>query len=290
MTLNEKQIAAYEAKGAKRWTKSSMDRLYFNATDYGCEFDYYGTGNIRSCRFDGERVSNAEGYRFKSSKVFIDVNTGELSVTTSTSYEDEIREAVEAIMAEVEAETAEPEIAEESEIATEEDTKPVWSDLQEAIVTAHEAVRALAGYGVCGSEPELGGKVDALNAELEAWVRGMAVLAEQGAAHVDRASVMAASERRCEEVQNAIVNGGGVFQSEIEEEGEEEMAKYQIIIEDAAENCDEVLLSEEFADEGEAKARYAELRDEFLAEDGGWRDGLNLWLFADGESVDGESR
>jgi hypothetical protein len=65
---------------------------------------------------------------------------------------------------------------------------------------------------------------------------------------------------------------------------------YQIIIEDAAENCDEVLLSETYPDESEANARYAEMRDEFQAEDGGWRDGLNLWLFANGESVDGESR
>lgn len=68
------------------------------------------------------------------------------------------------------------------------------------------------------------------------------------------------------------------------------MAKYEIIIEDAAENCDEILLSEEFDSEHEANARYAELRKEFLADDGGWRDGLNLWLFADDESVDGESR
>lgn len=66
--------------------------------------------------------------------------------------------------------------------------------------------------------------------------------------------------------------------------------KYEILVEDSAENCDEVLLHEMFSDKGEAKARYAELRDEFLSADGGWRDGLNLWLFANGESVDGESR
>ena len=68
------------------------------------------------------------------------------------------------------------------------------------------------------------------------------------------------------------------------------MAKYQIIIEDAAENCDEIMLNEEFDNEHDAMARYDELREEFLADDGGWRDGLNLWLFADGNSVDCESR
>lgn len=67
------------------------------------------------------------------------------------------------------------------------------------------------------------------------------------------------------------------------------MAKYEIVIEDAAENCDEILLNEEYGDKAKARARYDELRKEFLAGDG-WRDGLNLWLFEDGESADGETR
>ena len=66
--------------------------------------------------------------------------------------------------------------------------------------------------------------------------------------------------------------------------------KYEIIIEDAAENCDEILLKETYADEHEAMASFERLRGEFLADDGGWRDGLNLWLFADGDSIDGESK
>lgn len=115
--LNDKQIAAYEAKGFNRWTKGNMDRLYINARDYGCKFDYYNTGNIRNCYFNGERVSNAEGYRFKSTKVYIDVKTGELSITTSTDYEDEIRAAVEAIITEVENELAEPEKKEENDMS-----------------------------------------------------------------------------------------------------------------------------------------------------------------------------
>lgn len=217
--LNEKQIAAYEARGAKRWTKGNFDRLYINANVYGCEFDYYGTGAIRSCHFNGERVSNAEGYRFKSSKVFIDVNTGELSVTTNTSYESEIREAVEAIMAEVEAETAEPEVIEDeaAEDAITETAAPVWGEAQAAIEAAYDAVRALASYGIC-DDSELGGKVDALLTELRGWKVGMDVLAEQGAAHIDRESVMAASERRGQEIEDAIANGGGTFVADEDED------------------------------------------------------------------------
>lgn len=97
--LNEKQIAKLEAKGFNRWTKGNHDRLYINCTSYGCEFEYYSTGNIKNAYFNGELVSNAEGRRFKGTKVYIDIKTGELNVSTGTDYEREIREAVEAIIA-----------------------------------------------------------------------------------------------------------------------------------------------------------------------------------------------
>lgn len=99
--LTEKQILSYESRGFKRWTKGTMDRLYINCTQYGCEFGYYNTGNISDAYFQGERVSNAEGRRFKATKVYVDVKTGKLHVDTSTGYESEIREAVEAIIASV---------------------------------------------------------------------------------------------------------------------------------------------------------------------------------------------
>ena len=100
ITINAETIANMEAKGFNRWSKGNMDRMYINCQSYGCEFDYYNTGNIRFARFQGETISNAEGYRFKSTKVYVDLKTGELHIQTSTGYEDEIREAVEAILAE----------------------------------------------------------------------------------------------------------------------------------------------------------------------------------------------
>ena len=107
--LTEKQIAAYEAKGFSRWTKGSIDRLYINAKDYGVTYDYYAGGKVSGGEFAGETFGAMEARRFASTKVFVDVKTGELSVTTGTDYEDEIREAVEAIIAEAETAIAEPE-------------------------------------------------------------------------------------------------------------------------------------------------------------------------------------
>jgi hypothetical protein len=98
--LNETTIKNLEAKGFNRWTKGNHDRLYINCTAYGCEFDYYKTGNINHARFQGESISNSEGYRFKSTKVYIDVKTGELNISTATRYEEQIREAVQAIIEE----------------------------------------------------------------------------------------------------------------------------------------------------------------------------------------------
>jgi hypothetical protein len=113
--LNEKQIAAYEAKGFNRWTKGNMDRLYINATDLGAEIDYYKSGNVCSAKWQGESVSNADGRRLLASKVFVDVKTGELSVTTSFDLYDamSVEDAARQLVASIEAELAEPEAEEE---------------------------------------------------------------------------------------------------------------------------------------------------------------------------------
>jgi hypothetical protein len=150
--LNEKTIAAYEGKGFNRWTKGDMDRLYINARDFGCRFNYYNSGNVRDCFFttsDGEevRVSNAEGRRFKATKAYIDIETGGLHIQTATDFEDEIRENIEAIMAEVKAET-EPEtetieVAEEEQTETTE-TEEVTETAETADKTADQEVRRQA--------------------------------------------------------------------------------------------------------------------------------------------------
>lgn len=81
--LNERNIRAYEAKGAHRWTKGNHDRLYIDAKLLGLECECYNTGNIKSATWCGERISNSDARRIKGSSVYIDVNTGELHVDTT---------------------------------------------------------------------------------------------------------------------------------------------------------------------------------------------------------------
>lgn len=105
--LSNEEIKKYEAAGFKRWTKGNMDRLYIDATKLGLELDYYKTGNISHTKWCGEIISNADGYRFKSSKAYVDVATGELHVKDMTSsdwhfhglptLEEKAQEAIAAI-------------------------------------------------------------------------------------------------------------------------------------------------------------------------------------------------
>ena len=64
--MTEQMIAELEAKGFKRWTKGNLDRLYINAAQLGLVCQYYKTGNIRHAEFNGESISNSQGYRYKS--------------------------------------------------------------------------------------------------------------------------------------------------------------------------------------------------------------------------------
>ena len=108
--LTESQIATYEAHGFHRWTMRDMDRLYINAKDLGLEVEYYKTGNVKSARWQGQHISNADARRLLSSKVFIDVKTCKLSVTTSFDLSDamSLEEAAKRAVAEVEAELFAP--------------------------------------------------------------------------------------------------------------------------------------------------------------------------------------
>lgn len=99
--LNEKTIAALEDAGFKRWQKGDYDRLYINAKELGLECDYYKTGNISSATFRGERISNSQGYRYKSAKTYIDVKTGKVRSDYPT-----LQRAAEQMLNEAEQECA----------------------------------------------------------------------------------------------------------------------------------------------------------------------------------------
>ena len=74
--MSDERIAELVAKGFKRWTKSSIDRLYINASQLGLVCSYYNTGNISSAEFNGERISNCQARRYKAAKTFIDIVHG----------------------------------------------------------------------------------------------------------------------------------------------------------------------------------------------------------------------
>ena len=96
--LNETTIKALEDKGFRRWTKGNFDRMYINAVCLGLECSYYKTGNISAAYFNGERISNCQGRRYKDAKTYIDVKTGRLF-----SDIQELKDAAQAILDEVTA-------------------------------------------------------------------------------------------------------------------------------------------------------------------------------------------
>lgn len=115
IALTEETIAKLEGKGFRRWTKGNLDRLYINPKSYGVTYTYYANNKVSGGTFQGTEFGAYEARRFETTKAYIDVKTGELVITTSTDYEDEIREAIETIIAECtpepeanEAEDAEP--------------------------------------------------------------------------------------------------------------------------------------------------------------------------------------
>jgi len=94
--LNENTIKALENKGFKRWTKGNLDRMYINASQLGLECSYYKTGNISAAYFNGELISNSQGYRYKASKTYIDIKTGRVfsDYTTLKEVAQELLDSV----------------------------------------------------------------------------------------------------------------------------------------------------------------------------------------------------
>lgn len=128
MKLNEKQIAALEEKGFRRWTKGTMDRLYINAETMGLEIERRKSGSVSSAYYRGERISNNLGSAMAYAKTYIDIATGELHATNWTLEQDaqqlydETMEALEA------SEVAETESA--TEQATDAETTVPTTDTE----------------------------------------------------------------------------------------------------------------------------------------------------------------
>lgn len=102
MRLNDKQIAALEEKGFKRWTKGNMDRLYIDAEILGLEVNRNKSGNVSGAYYRGERISNSLGTAMARSKTYIDIATGELT-SGNWTLEQDARQLYEETMEALEA-------------------------------------------------------------------------------------------------------------------------------------------------------------------------------------------
>lgn len=112
--LTDNQITKLEKNGFNRWTKGDHDRLYINATLLGLKCTYYKTGSINSAYFNGKLINNAEGYRLKGAKTYVDVATGEVCSTR-----DDLKDAAETLVKSLLADVEEPEAPEAPEAAKE---------------------------------------------------------------------------------------------------------------------------------------------------------------------------
>lgn len=80
--INSMDIRIYEIFGFKRWRNGGHDRLYINAESLGLVVERYKTGNVKSATWQGIKISNADARRLMVSKIYVDVETGELHVYT----------------------------------------------------------------------------------------------------------------------------------------------------------------------------------------------------------------
>ena len=63
-----------------RWTKNGYDRIYFNATQLGMEYDRYNTGNLKWVTIDDQIISNCKGRKILNDKAYWDLNTDKLYI------------------------------------------------------------------------------------------------------------------------------------------------------------------------------------------------------------------
>lgn len=82
MATTNETVAQLVAVGGSRWTKGTMDRVYFNGVEAlaGLELERYGTGSIKSAAWRGTGISNTLASKilrdFSEAKLWYDVTAG----------------------------------------------------------------------------------------------------------------------------------------------------------------------------------------------------------------------
>jgi len=91
------------AIGGNRWQRNDMDRVYLNdwADLAGLHISRYGTGNISSAAWQGDRISNSQASKLLSSidKVWFDSSDGQLHcrygyATSRVATQDDVWDAI----------------------------------------------------------------------------------------------------------------------------------------------------------------------------------------------------
>ncbi|MFF5445515.1 hypothetical protein [Streptomyces sp. NPDC012888] len=74
-------VETLTAVGGNRWQRNGMDRIYFNnpAQLAGLELHHYKTGNIAGAYWQGELISNSQGYKLATciDKLWFDTVDGQ---------------------------------------------------------------------------------------------------------------------------------------------------------------------------------------------------------------------
>lgn len=154
MKLNEKQIAALEEKGFRRWTNGTMDRLYINAETLGLEYDRFkSSGRVSYAVWRGERISNRWGNEMANAKTYIDIANGKLYATEST-LEEAAQELYQETMKALEATgTTETETEEEDDTSMKLNDEQI-DRLEDAGFRLNEATNCMSlSYRALGLDP-----------------------------------------------------------------------------------------------------------------------------------------
>lgn len=95
--MTNEMIQKLMVKGAKRWTKGNMDRLYINISTLD---EYYKANREKMEAIDIMRVPSFYGNRYErqNMKMFVDVKTGELVIQNNSA--EQLRTVAEMWIAE----------------------------------------------------------------------------------------------------------------------------------------------------------------------------------------------
>jgi hypothetical protein len=91
-------VARLVEAGGKEWIGGANHRVYFKPERIlGLEIEKYNSGSLRNVMLNGERISNSKAGRIINSKLYVDVNTGEVVTDLDSEFAKMARLAIATI-------------------------------------------------------------------------------------------------------------------------------------------------------------------------------------------------